>query len=366
MAATTKKQASKKTYKDTLHEMAATTPTRYWNDSCSIGELQYAVARGATGATTNPVIVKTVLEKEFSSYEKTLKKAIKDNPHATEDDIAWYMIEYAAKEGAKVLKKQFSPTKAVGRISIQTNTKYYQNAQELVQQALHFATLGANMQVKLPATKAGIEAIEKVTYEGVSVNATVCFTVPQDIAVAEAVERGLARREAEGKSVGEIHPVCTIMVGRLDDWLKAIAERDGVIVDPEILEWAGVACMKRAYEIYQEKQYRTTLLAAAYRNHYHWSEFIGGNVIETIPYKWQVRFNKSDVAVQERMHVAVDSAIVKGLNRYFTDFKKAYEPKGLSPQQFDTYGATARTLLQFAAGYDELIKIVREVMIQVK
>ena len=47
------------------------------------------------------------------------------------------------------------------------------------------------MQVKFPATRAGIAAIEEATAEGISVNATVCFTVPQAIAVADAIERGL-------------------------------------------------------------------------------------------------------------------------------------------------------------------------------
>ena len=362
----TQKKRGTHPHKDALHTMAKTTPTQYWNDSCSIGELHYAIARGATGATTNPVIVKTVLEKDFSSYEKHVKKAIKDNPHATEDDIAWYMIEHAAKAGATLLKKQFSPTTGAGRISIQTNTKYYQNASKLIQQTLHFASLAPNVHVKLPATKSGIEAMEKVTYEGVSVNATVCFTVPQALAVAEAIERALTRREDTGKSITTIHPVCTIMVGRLDDWLKVIAERDGIIVDPEALEWAGVACMKRAYQLYQEKGYRTKLLAAAYRNHYHWSEFIGGDIIETIPYKWQLRFNKSTIEVKNRMHTPVDSALIRQLTRHFRDFKKAYEPKGLNTAQFDSYGATARTLLQFATGYDELVKIARSAMIAVK
>ena len=56
------------------------------------------------------------------------------------------------------------------------------------------------MQVKIPVTEAGIHAIEEATYHGVSINATVCFTVPQAVAVAEAVERGLNRRAASGKS----------------------------------------------------------------------------------------------------------------------------------------------------------------------
>ena len=90
------------------------------------------------------------------------------------------------------------------------------------------------MIVKIPVTRAGIAAIEEATAQGISINATVCFTLPQCIAVAEAVERGLRRREAEGKDIASMGPVCTIMVGRLDDWLKVVMEREGISVDPGI------------------------------------------------------------------------------------------------------------------------------------
>ena len=94
-----------------------------------------------------------------------------------------------------------------GRLSIQTNPKYYRDAARITEQALHFATLAPNMQVKVPATHAGIQAAEDATAAGVTINATVSFTVPQAIAVAEAVERGLARREADGEDVSPMTPV---------------------------------------------------------------------------------------------------------------------------------------------------------------
>lgn len=103
--------------------------------------------------------------------------------------------------------------------------------------------------------------------------------MPQAIAVAEAVERGLRRRAKDGNDITRMGPMCTIMVGRLDDWLKVIAEKEGIIVDPAFFDWAGVAAMKRVYSIYREKGYRLRLLSAAFRNHLHWSEFIGGNVV---------------------------------------------------------------------------------------
>ena len=76
------------------------------------------------------------------------------------------------------------------------------------------------MQVKFPATRAGLEAIERATAAGVNINATVSFTVAQSMAVAEAVERGLDDFERRGGDVSAMSPVCTLMVGRLDDWMR--------------------------------------------------------------------------------------------------------------------------------------------------
>ncbi|RKX83628.1 MAG: transaldolase, partial [Spirochaetes bacterium] len=55
-------------YNSLLQKMAKTTDTDYWNDSCAISELKYAIPNGAVGATTNPVIVLNVLKKEYDLW----------------------------------------------------------------------------------------------------------------------------------------------------------------------------------------------------------------------------------------------------------------------------------------------------------
>ena len=77
---------------------------------------------------------------------------------------------------------------------MQTSPTFFRDAEALVEQAVHFDSLAPNIQVKIPVTQAGVEAFEEATYRGVTINATVSFTGPQAWAVAEAVERGLARR----------------------------------------------------------------------------------------------------------------------------------------------------------------------------
>lgn len=349
------------TYKSPLHQMVCTTKTDYWNDSSSVEELTYAIEHGAVGATSNPTITVSVLKKEMHLWRERIQQVIAENPTWTDAQVAWKVFEEVGVNGAKLLQPVFEREgRKKGRLSIQTNPTFYRDTKAIVEQAVHLHSLAPNIQVKIPVTSAGIPAIEEATYRGVNINATVNFTIPQAIAVAEAVERGLNRRAAEGHDISTMSPVCTIMVGRVDDWINVLVKRDDITVHPGYLPWAGVAVMKKAYRIFQERGYRARLLAAAYRHHLHWTEFIGGDLIVSMPYEWQRRFNASDLEVKERIHEPVDPEIVDALYRHFPDFRRAYDEDGMTIEEFDTYGATVRTLRGFIASYYELIALIRE------
>jgi len=351
-------------YISKLHRISQTTPTVLWNDSCSIDELNNSIRHGALGATCNPVIVLNVLKLEWDKWKDRIPQIIIENPAASEDDIAWKLIEEMSQKASVPLMPIFEKEKGKnGRLSIQTDPRLYRDAKRIVQQAVHFSELAPNMIVKIPVTKAGVEAIEEATYRGVSINATVSFTLPQALAVAEAVERGLNRRENEGKDISTMGPVCTIMVGRLDDWLKVVADKKNIIANPEILDWAGVAVMKKAYQIYKAKGYRLRLLSAAFRHHRHWSEFIGGDVVISPPWHWQERFNASDVTVENHMATPVDPKIITELENKFVDFRRAYSEKGMSVEEFDGFGATVMTLNQFCIATTDLIAKIRSMML---
>jgi transaldolase len=352
------------TYKSPLHKMTQTTRTCLWNDSASVPELQYSIEHGAVGATCNPVIVLGVLKKELPAWKGRIHSLIKEFPAATEDQIAWQLVREISVQAARVLQPIFRAQNGKnGRLSIQTDPRLFRDGLAIVEQAVEFSKLAENMIVKIPATSAGIPAIEEATYRGVSVNATVSFTVPQAIAVAEAVERGLRRREAEGKEIASMGPVCTIMVGRLDDWLKVLVEKNNVCIDPGYIEWAGVAVLKKAYRLYSERGYRVRLLSAAFRNPMHGSEFMGGDLVISPPYSWQVRFNASDIEVRSRIDEPVREEVESELSRHFDDFRRASTEHALSIDEFDSFGPTQRTLRQFISACYELNSVVRDVLI---
>jgi transaldolase len=356
--------ASSLQYKSPLHKMAHTTPTCLWNDSASIEELTYSIEHGAVGATCNPSIAVSVLKKELPIWKPRILELAAAEPALTEDGLAWRIVEEISANAARLLLPIFEREKGRnGRLSIQTDPRNYRNSAAMLEQAIRFSQLAPNMIVKIAATHAGLAAMEEATYRGISFNATVSFTLPQAIAVAEAVERGLKRREAEGLDISTMGPVCTIMVGRLDDWLKVLHDKHNLSVDPGYLEWAGVAVFKKAYQIYQVRGYRLRLLSAAFRNHMHWSEFIGGDVVISPPCVWQKRYNESDIEIVNRISTPVDPRIVETLLDKFPDFARAYNENGLTPAEFDTFGSTRRTLRQFIDAVAEMNAIVRDVIL---
>lgn len=347
-----------------LLRMTRETPTQYWNDSCAVDELAYAIERGATGATSNPSIVLDVMKKEKAHWVPRVHALAAANPTWSEVELTWAIVEEMAVRGAGILQPVFDRAGgAHGRLSVQTNPANNRDPDRMVEQAVRFAALAPNIHVKFPATAAGIVAMEEATFRGVNINGTVSFTVPQAIAIAEAVERGLDRRAAAGLDVASMTPIATIMIGRLDDWMKILVERDDLAVHPDAPNWAGIAAFKRAYGIFRERGYRSRLLAAAYRHRLHWTELVGGDVSMTIPYPWQVRFNRSGIAPAARMDVPVEHSMIDDLSERIPDFRRAFEPDGMTPDEFEGFGASARTLRTFITSYHDLMGAIREIVL---
>ena len=343
-----------------LGRTIAETPTDIWNDSCNVDELAYAVEFGAVGATANPTIVVDNWRADASHWSTRARVLAGEHPTWSEREVAWAIVAEMSVRAAPLLMPAFAQSGGrSGRLSVQTDPTLHRDTDALVAQAREFDGLAPNVIVKLPATRAGIAAMEEATYHGVSINATVSFSVAQAVAAAEAVERGLVRRDAENRDTSRMGPVITIMMGRLEDWLREAADADGLSIHPAALPWAGVATVKRAREEWIGRGFRARLLGAAIRHHLHWSELIGGDLILTLPSAWQKRFNASDVEVRSRIDDAVEPAHLAELRR-LPDFVHAFEPDGLAIEEFDAWGPTRKTLRAFIGSYHDLLHLVTE------
>lgn len=337
--------------------------TELWTDSFHVDHHEYGLTQGITGITTSPTWVsRMLLNEDQKEHTEVIKELQALHPEYSEQDMAWAWTLAMGKKRSNVmipLWNQGNPKK--GRYSIQTAIYHWNNADKIVEMAREVHACNVNMQVKIPASQQGIIAMEQATYEGISVMATLVFSVDQAIAAAEAIEAGLERRKKEGLDNSQLNPMCAVLLGMQDDWIKAYAEQENIVIHPDAYHWGGVAICKKVYKIFKERNYATRVLTAYYRHQLHWSEFIGGDVVMTIPTKWQKRFEVCDVEIKDYMSEPVAADKIEQLSK-LKPFLQAYNENSLRPEDFNTFGPVVMTVHYFSQEYDKAVKRIRDIL----
>jgi transaldolase len=226
----------------------------------------------------------------------------------------------------------------------------------MIKFARKYAGWAPNMTVKFPATLAGLEAMEECIAEGITITATVNFTVPQVIQVAEAYRRGISKAQKSGRKPGRCFAV--IMIGRIDDYLRDVASDNNAPVRESDINYAGIAITKRLYSIFRDRGYEAKLLVAALRGTHHMVELCGGDIVMSIHPNYQKELLKPDVPRELRITDEVPQDVIERLLTV-PEFARAYEPDGMKPEEFISFGLTQRTLTQFSiSGWSAISSIV--------
>ena len=323
-----------------LRWLSSQTQSVYWHDSAIRTEQLEGFSNGAVGMTTNPFLVNQTLSKDTEFWRDRLAQLPKG---LTGDAKVEALVRTVTMFYAEQALPFYDKAKGKGFVCAQTNPNRTGNAKYMVEQALRLGSWAKNLVVKLPATRAGIEAYEECVAQGLNVAATVSFTVPQVLAVAEARERGKKRALANGIEPGL--GIAVMMVGRLDDYLRDVAQDSFPNVGESDIIQAGTACMKRAYQIFNERGYDTFLMPAGCRGANHIVDLAGAKMIMSIAPKIAKLLQPVET-FEERIDVPVDPAIIDRLMT-MPEFRKAYEPDGMKPEEFITFGSANRTTDQF-------------------
>ncbi|HUV08880.1 MAG TPA: transaldolase family protein [Spirochaetia bacterium] len=329
-------------HKSYLDWVVGETSTTWWHDSGNPAELEAAIEHGAAGVTTNPVLTRQSLSESREYWRK--KQGI--NITSLEPtERAEALTGMVARDLAARMVPEFERSGgAAGYVCAQVNPALAGNRESMLSMARRFHEFAPNIAVKLPVTAAGLDVLEECTSQGITVTATVSFTVPQVIAIAESHRRGIRKAESSGIKAGRCFAV--IMIGRLDDYLRDLALDSRAPVEAGDLTQAGLAVTKRAYTIYKDCDYEAVLLVAALRGNYHMTELAGGELIMSIHPKSQKPLLSSDIPMEERIQLPISGDITRRLSK-IPDFIRAYEPEGMKPEEFISFGVTQRTLTQF-------------------
>lgn len=319
------------------------TKTCWWHDSAEANELRRGLDRGAVGVTTNPFLSNIAVVKNRALWSEDIDAALAQKLNA--EAKAEALMRIAVTRAANQLLPQFEATQGQrGWVCAQVNPLLAGNRECMYTLARRFATWAPNIAVKLPATSAGLDVLEECIAEGITITATVSFTLPQVLSIAERHRRGIERAKQNGVQPGQCFSV--MMIGRLDDYLREVAHDNRSPVSEMDIQQAGIAVTKRAYDIYNERGYEAKLLVAALRGTYHLTELAGADLIMSMAPPWQEAFVSKDFPREERISHPVPAMVIDRL-RTMPEFVRAYEPDGMAAEEFVTYGPTQRTLAQF-------------------
>ena len=209
------------------------------------------VAAGVRGVTSNPSIFEQAIGRS-SDYDRQIGALAAMGAGTAEiyEELALRDITLAAH----ILRAVHDGTKGMdGFVSLEVSPGLAHDAAGTIAEALHlFGRLNLpNVMIKVPGTVEGAEAIEELTYQGVNINVTLLFSLPQYRRIAEAYVRGLERRRKEGLAVGNIHSVASFFVSRVDTLLDPRLAESGE-AGQALKGKAAIANARLAYETFSE------------------------------------------------------------------------------------------------------------------
>lgn len=221
------------------------------------GNLQSLITtKGVRGVTTNPAIFEKAISSGGAEYAADLVAMAKAG--ASVDGVIRELTTSDVRAACDVFAGVYAQTQGQdGRVSIEVDPRLAHDTATTVQQAiaLHAEVDRPNVMIKIPATSEGLSAITQVTAKGISVNATLIFSVDRYRAVVHAYEEGVKQAAASGIDVSTIHSVASFFVSRVDSavdkQLDALAEKEPNLAD-RCAALRGKAAIANAILAWQE------------------------------------------------------------------------------------------------------------------
>jgi len=332
---------------------------------------------GFRGVTTNPPLSLQAIQNDPVAWTSIIQSIIAENPFDSVEDIYWKTYLEAVRQGAELVRPVFEKSNGkYGYLSGQVDPRFVTDLDKMRSNAADLAAIAPNVMVKAPGSKEGYQLIEELTAKGISTNNTTSFTVAQYFACMNAVSRGLETAKANNVDLSKWRSVITHMsarLGALGD-LAWQAEARGIKITPEEITLGELAVMKRAYRHIQETGHPSKMLmcsmrvarddAAGTASSWHIQKLAGGDFVYTCP----PSYIASLMQVEDRLDDFDPNAVNEDISEEALEkllkipyFRQAYEPDGMTEEEFSQFGAFVATASEFAAATRKTIDFVARV-----
>jgi transaldolase len=215
------------------------------------GKLEGMIGDGIRGLTSNPTIFAKAVA--TGQYDELIRREIEAGDGAR--DIYQQIAVSDVGDAADVLRRVYDESNGTdGFASIEVEPELGDDTAATLNRARELWGLleRPNVFVKIPATEAGIPAIEDAVAEGININVTLMFSVEVYKRVARAYIAGLRRFKESGGDISRVASVASFFVSRVDTKVDKYLEEVGTRAAMEARGRAAIANAKMAYVAYQE------------------------------------------------------------------------------------------------------------------
>jgi transaldolase len=333
-------------------------------DMLEDGRMAALVADGIRGVTSNPSIFEQAIARS-DLYDAQILELGDIPPDAAFEALAISDIRAAAD----LLAPVYETSEGIdGYVSLEVSPRLAHDTAGTIADAMRLWALvdRANLMVKVPATAAGIPAIEELTASGLNINATLMFSLNDYEAVAGAYVAG-ARRASDPSRLAS---VASFFVSRVDSYIDAALERVGTSRALDLRGTVAVANAKAAYrrflEIFEGEAFddlsvrstrpqrplwaSTSTKNPAYRDVMYVEQLVGRNTVNTAPPSTIVAFEDHGVVTPDSILEGIDAAaaLIESLPTLGIDYE------GVTAQlQTDGVGS-------FSDAYEALLVAIRD------
>ncbi len=327
------------------------------------------------GCTTNPPLSWQAVQANPEFWSNWIDDKIQSTPAATLEELTWLTYKEVVKRGAEMYLPIYEASKGrFGWISGQLDPRLFTETDRMIYDAEELSALSPNVMIKVPASMQGIEVVKILTSKAIGTNTTVCFTLPQIMASANAAMEGIKIAERNKVDLSRWRAVITMMIGRLTEQktLDIQAERRNIQLSWQDKHWFGIAVFRRAYHLLTEGGYASKMLACSMRvgplvagkmRFWDVEKLAGGAIVYTCPpYVLEPLFEIGDqLNFQPEIEDDIPSQVMDKLMK-IPFCIQAYDPNGLELEQFNDHPSTTSTVEAFSKGFTGLEGFIRDRM----
>ena len=339
-----------------FHRVNELTPTKFWVNNVSREEARIGIEAGAMGCTQNPSYTwKMLTHPQESEYALGLLRETLNE--SSDDNEVECILQRKLVHG---ISKAFMPLweKTHGRygyVSIQGDPIHEEDPQIILDEARKNRELNPNVMIKIPATKAGLAAMDELIAENTPLNATEVMGMSQVLNLCDMYEKISAKT---GKA-----PIMyySLITGIFDEWLAKDTNEKGIEINSDVLFQAGMVIAKKVYQEVHDRGYRLGFIGGGVRQLHHFTEMVGADACITMNWRGSCdALIEQDLPVVSRFFNPIQPRVLEELLEKLPEFRRAYFVDGLTVDEYEEYGPVEYFRKMFIESWQSALERIAE------